>query len=101
MFCVGKEKRIANIYSSNAPFACTIWASQGIRSAEAIYERNFWDSIRLGGYRKKGEGWRIRTIAWAKWLHWNEVTLRGRLVSIDNVVHEIEGLATSWAHRVS
>ena len=69
--------------------------------AEAIYETNFRDSIRRRGYRKKGEGGRILVVTWTIWLHWNEVMFRGRPVSTDNVVHEIEGLITSWAHQVS
>ena len=83
------------------PFAHTIWASQVITSIEAIYETNFWDSIQRGRYRKKGKGGRILKVTWAILLHRNEVMFRGRLVSTNNVVHEIEGLTASWAHRVS
>ena len=79
------------------PFAHRIWASQGITSAGAIYETNMWHSLRQDGYRRKGGG-RILAVTWAIWLHRNEVMFRGKPVSTDNVVHEIEGLKASWAH---
>ena len=47
------------------------------------------------------EGGRILAVTWAIWLHWNEVMFRGRPVSADSVVHEIEGLMASWAQQVS
>ena len=66
-----------------------------------IYETNFWDSLRQGGYRMQGEEGRILVVTWAIWLHRNEVMFRRRLVSTDNVVQEIESLKASWAHQVS
>ena len=41
---------------------------------------------------------RLLMVTLAIWLHRNEVMLRGRLVSMESVVHGIEGLMASWAH---
>ena len=82
------------------PFAYTIWASQDIITVEAIYETNFWDSIQQGSHQMEEDGGQILAVIWAIWLHQNEVMFKGRLASIDSVVHEVEGLGASWLYHI-
>ena len=61
-------------------------------------ERASCDSFRQANWRQK-EGGKILVVQWAIWLHWNEMLFRGRMVSKDGVIQDVEGLIASWFYH--
>ena len=44
---------------------------------------------------------RILAVLWAIWLHFNEWVFKGRAVSTDGVIQEVEGFVSCWCKRMS
>ena len=76
------------------PFACMIWATQGVPSVDATYETTFRDSIQQCRLSPK-EGGRVLAVLWAIWLYRDVLLSRGRLFVL-TVVHDVGGIMTSW-----
>ena len=98
VLCFGGEEDCVHLFF-RCPFAQVIWATRGISSVDTTSEKAFWDSVRQVNWRQKEEGGKIIMVLWTICLHRNKALFKGRMVSTDGVIPDMEGLMASWFYH--
>ena len=91
--CMDGEEDIDHLFFE-CRIARVIWASQGL--SEITSSSVFWEKMpRRTRGQEKVRGKRF-AVLWALWLHRHEVVFKGKAVSVDGIIHEVEKFTSFW-----
>ena len=93
MLCLDGEEDTEHLFFG-CRIACAVWASQGL--SEGTLSSVFWEKMPRRTRGKEKERGRRFAVIWAIWLHRLEVVFKGKTVSEDGVIHEVEKFMAIW-----